>query len=94
MSDYKERLSVVRKSYIATDGPAEAGVRLMWCLRQVGHAWTNMDVENLRVLFPSTKQMTVVGLDQAYIIGHITQFFIIPTIILEIATRIKVNGKK
>jgi len=49
-----------------------------------------MDVENLRVLFPSMKQMTFLGKDQAYVVGHITQLFILPTIVLEIATRIKV----
>lgn len=90
MSDYKERLRAAKKGYIATDGPAEAGVRLLWCLEQVMHAYTNMDVENLRILFPSMKQMTVIGKDQAYVIGHITQLFILPTIIFEIATRIKV----
>jgi|TARA_B110000858_G_scaffold73360_1_gene85283 hypothetical protein len=90
MSEYKERLRAAKKGYIATDGPAEAGVRLLWCLEQVMHAYTNMDVENLRILFPSMKQMTVIGKDQAYVIGHITQLFILPTIIFEIATRIKV----
>ena len=90
MSDYKERLRAAKKGYIATDGPAEAGVRLIWCLEQVMHAYTNMDVENLRVLFPSMKTMTFLGKDRAYVLGHITQLFIVPTIILEIATRIKV----
>ena len=91
MSDYKERLQTAKRGYVATDGPAEAGVRLWWCVKQVVHAYTNMDVENLRVLFPSTKTITVIGKDQAYVLGHITQLFIIPTIILEIATRIKVS---
>ena len=90
MENYNERLRVAKKGYVATDGPAEAGTRLWWCIRQVGHAWTNMDVENLRVLFPGLKQMTFIGKDQAYVIGHISQLFILPTILLEIATRIKV----
>lgn len=94
MSDYKERLRAAKKGYIATDGPAEAGVRLLWCLEQVMHAYTNMDVENLRVLFPSMKQMTFLGKDQAYVVGHITQLFILPTILLEIATRIKVSNQE
>ena len=93
MENYNERLRTAKRGYVATDGPAEAGTRLWWCIRQVGHAWTNMDVENLRVLFPGLKQMTAIGKDQAYVIGHISQLFIIPTILLEIATRIKVANR-
>lgn len=87
MSDYKQRLKTAKKGYIATDGPGEAGVRLLWCLEQVGHAYTNMDVENLRVLYPKLKQESPLGKDWAYVIGHVTQLFIIPTIILEIMVR-------
>ena len=92
MSDYKERLRAAKKGYIATDGPAEAGTRLWWCVKQVGHAYTNMDVENLRILFPEYMTVvTVLGKDRAYVIGHVTQLFVIPTIVFEIATRIKVS---
>ena len=48
MSDYKDRLEIAKKSYISTDGPGEAGTRLWWTLEQVGHSYTNLDVENLR----------------------------------------------
>ena len=89
MSDYEDRLKIAKKSYIVTDGPGEAGVRLWWTVKQLGHSYTNMDVENLRVLFPNLKQMTFIGKDQAYVIGHITQFFVIPTIVFEIAVRFK-----
>jgi len=89
MSDYKARLKTAKKGYIATDGDGEAGVRLLWCLEQVGHAYTNMDVENLRFLFPSTQAMSPLGKDWAYVIGHVTQLFIIPTIVLEILARRK-----
>ena len=95
MSDYKERLRIAKKSYIATDGPGEAGTRFLWTLEQVGHSYTNMDVENLRILFPEYMTVvTVLGKDRAYVIGHITQLFVLPTIILEIATRIKVRKGK
>jgi len=55
----------------------------------VGHAYTNMDVENLRFLFPKTQAMSPLGKDWAYVIGHVTQLFIIPTIVLEILARRK-----
>ena len=87
MSEYKERLKIAKKSLVATDGPGEAGTRLLWCIEQVGHAYTNMDVENLRVLFPKTTAMSPLGKDWAYVIGHITQLFIVPTIVLEIMVR-------
>ena len=87
MINYKERLKKAKKEYISTDGPGEAGIRLLWCLEQVGHAYTNMDVENLRVLFPKTQQMSPLGKDWAYVIGHVTQLFIIPTIVMEIMVR-------
>ena len=93
MSEYKDRLRVAKKSYIATDGPGEAGARLWWTLEQVGHSYTNMDVENLRVLFPEyMTQVTFLGKDRAYIIGHITQLFIVPTIILQLATKWRVKN--
>jgi hypothetical protein len=87
MSNYKARLKIAKKEYISTDGPGEAGTRLLWCIEQVGHAYTNMDVENLRVLFPKTTAMSPLGKDWAYVIGHITQLFIVPTIVLEIMVR-------
>ena len=85
MSEYKERLEVAKKSYVTTDGPGEAGIRLWWCIKQVGHSYTNMDVENLRVVWPKimTKESPFFGKDWAYIIGHVTQFFIVPTIFLQ-----------
>jgi hypothetical protein len=89
MSEYKERLKIAKKNYIATDGDGEAGVRLLWCLEQVMHAYTNMDVENLRFLFPATQAMSPIGKDWAYVIGHVTQLFIVPTIVLEILARRK-----
>lgn len=89
MSEYKDRLEVAKKSYISTDGDGEAGVRLWWCICQVGHSWTNMDVENLRFLFPKTQKEAFFGKDWAYIIGHVTQFFVIPTIFLELLARIR-----
>ena len=89
MSEYKERLKIAKKSLIATDGDGEAGVRLWWCLTQVGHAYSNMDVENLRFLFPKTQAMSPLGKDWAYVIGHVTQLFIIPTIVMEILARRK-----
>ena len=92
MTQYRERLKVAKKAYIATDGPGEAGVRLLWTLEQVGHAYTNMDVENLRVLYPSLKEPSGYKTkDKAYILGHITQLFIIPTIVLEILVRRKIR---
>jgi hypothetical protein len=94
MSDYKERLRVAKKSYIATDGPGESGVRLWWCLMQVTHSYTNMDVENLRVLFPDfmlKESPFFGGKDWAYVVGHITQFFIVPTIVMQVLTLIKVK---
>jgi hypothetical protein len=88
MSDYTDRLKVAKKSYIATDEPGEAGTRFLWSIKQVSHSYTNMDVENLRVLFPEyMTQMTALGKDRAYIVGHVTQFFILPTIIFEIMVR-------
>ena len=80
MSDYKDRLEIAKKSYIATDGPGEAGTRLWWTLMQVGHSYTNMDVENLRVLFPKfmlKESPFLGGKDWAYVIGHVTQFFVV-----------------
>jgi len=94
MSDYKDRLKIAKKSYIATEGEGEAGVRLLWCLEQVGHAYTNMDVENLRILYPQLKEPSgIFGKDKAYILGHITQLFIIPTIVFEIRVRRKLNDR-
>jgi hypothetical protein len=87
MSNYKDGLKIAKKEYIATEGPGEAGTRLLWCIEQVGHAYTNMDVENLRVLFPKMKAMSPLGKDWAYVVGHITQLFIVPTIVLEIMVR-------
>jgi len=89
MSGYKDRLEIAKKSYISTDGPGEAGTRLWWCIAQVGHSYTNMDVENLRVLWPSLKKEAFFGKDWAYIIGHITQFFIIPTVFLQLLVKIR-----
>ena len=93
MSDYKDRLEVAKKSYISTDGPGEAGTRLWWTLEQVTHSYTNLDVENLRVLFPKVmlKESPFGGKDWGYVVGHITQFFIVPTIVLQILTVIKVK---
>ncbi len=92
MTQYTGRLKVAKRSYVATDGPGEAGVRLLWALAQVGHAYTNMDVENLRVLYPSLKEPSGYKTkDKAYILGHITQLFIIPTIVLEILVRRKIR---
>ena len=98
MSDYKERLKVAKRGYIATDGPGEAGTRMLWTLRQVGHSYTNMDVENLRVLFPSymKKQSPILkdkDKDNAYVWGHVTCLFIVPTILIQIATKIKLQGQ-
>lgn len=93
MSDYKERLKVAKKAYISTEGAGEAGVRLLWCIEQVGHAYTNMDVENLRVLFPKLKKPLYKGKDAAYVIGHITQLFILPTIVFEILVRRKLANE-
>jgi hypothetical protein len=85
MSTYKERLDAAKTEYVSTDGVAEGGVRLWWCVKQVGHSWTNMDVENLRYLFPKLTKETPFpfGKDWAYIIGHVSQFFIVPTIVLQ-----------
>ena len=93
MSDYTDRLKIAKKSYISTDGPGEAGTRLWWTLEQVGHSYTNLDVENLRVLFPKVmlKESPFGGKDWAYVVGHITQFFIVPTIVLQILTVLKVK---
>lgn len=89
MSEYKDRLEVAKKEYISTDGPGEAGVRMIWTLKQVGHSYTNMDVENLRFLYPKLQAMSPVGKDWAYIIGHITQLFVIPTVVFEVLVRWK-----
>lgn len=91
MSEYKDRLEVAKKSYVTTEGVGECGVRLWWCVKQVAHSYTNMDVENLRVLFPKLTEETTFpfGKDWAYIIGHVTQFFIVPTIVMEIIVRRK-----
>lgn len=95
MSDYKERLEVAKKSYVVTEGVGECGVRLAWCIRQVGHSYTNMGVEDFRVLFPKMKQEAFCGKDWAYVIGHITQFLVVPTIVCEILVqrRIKKQGR-
>jgi len=92
MTTYKDRLEVAKKSYITTEGPGECGVRLWWCIKQVSHSYTNMDVENLRVLFPKLESEAVFGKDWAYVIGHITQLFILPTIVLEVMVKIKLRG--
>ena len=86
MSTYKERLDAAKTEYVSTDGVAEGGVRLWWCVKQVGHSWTNMDVENLRYLYPKLTKETPFpfGKDWAYIIGHVSQFFIVPTIVLQL----------
>jgi hypothetical protein len=89
VSDYKDRLNVAKKEYISTDGDGEAGVRLIWTLKQVGHSYTNMDVENLRFLFPKLQAESPFGKDWAYIIGHVTQLFVIPTIVFDILARRK-----
>jgi cbb3-type cytochrome oxidase subunit 1 len=97
MSEYKDRLEVAKKSYVTTEGVGECGVRLWWCVKQVAHSYTNMDVENLRVLFPKfmTKPVfhrripSLAFKDWAYIVGHVTQFFIVPTIVMEIIVRRK-----
>jgi hypothetical protein len=104
MTDYEQRLELAKKAYIATDGPGEAGKRMLWTLEQVGHSYTNMDVENLRVLFPSYMEkpsriyniLSILGInlrrkDNAYVWGHITCLFIIPTIVIQIATKIKLR---
>ena len=83
MSTYKERLYTAKHEYISTEGNGECGTRLWWCIAQVGHSYTNMDVENLRYLFPVLTKESVFGKDWAYILGHITQFFIVPTIVLQ-----------
>lgn len=89
MSEYKNRLKVAKKEYISTDGGGEAGVRMIWTLKQVGHSYTNMDVENLRFLFPKMKEDAFLGKDWAYIVGHVTQLFVIPTIFFELLVRIR-----
>jgi len=91
MSEYKDRLEVAKKSYVTTEGVGECGVRLWWCVKQVAHSYTNMDVENLRVLFPKLTKETPFpfGKDWAWIIGHVSQFFIVPTIVMEIIVRRK-----
>lgn len=84
MSQYKQRLETAKKEYIATDGDGEAGVRLCWSIRQLGHSWTNMDVENLRIVFPKLQGKSFYkDKDWAYVVGHITQFFVVPTIVLQ-----------
>lgn len=91
MSEYKDRLETAKKSYVTTEGVGECGVRLWWCVKQVAHSYTNMDVENLRILFPKfmTKQGPIFDKDWAWIIGHVSQFFIVPTIVMEIIVRRK-----
>lgn len=91
MSAYKDRLNVAKKEYISTDGDGEAGVRLIWTLKQVGHSYTNMDVENLRFLFPIMRKEAVFGKDWAYVIGHVTQLLVLPTIALELMARHKAS---
>ena len=91
MSAYKDRLNVAKKEYISTDGDGEAGVRLIWTLKQVGHSYTNMDVENLRFLFPTMRREAVFGKDWAYVIGHVTQLLVLPTIALELMARHKAS---
>ena len=80
---YKERLEIAKKDYVTTEGNGQCGTRLWWCIAQVGHSYTNMDVENLRYLFPVLTKESVFGKDWAYILGHITQLFIVPTIVLQ-----------
>ena len=92
MTTYKDRLEVAKKSYITTEGPGECGVRLWWCIKQVSHSYTNMDVENLRVLFPRSQNEAVFGKDWAYVIGHITQLFILPTVLLQLMVRNKLRS--
>ena len=92
MTDYKDRLEIAKKSYVATDGDGEAFIRFLWCVRQVGHSWTNMDVENLRFLFPKFQQESPFGgKDWAYVVGHVTQLVIIPTIVFQIMVRRKLK---
>jgi hypothetical protein len=82
-SPYRMRLEVAKKAYIATEGVGECGVRFWWCVSQVGHSYTNMSVENLRVLFPKLKKQATAGKDWAYVIGHVTQFFLVPTLVCQ-----------
>tara|TARA_B110000858_G_scaffold96116_1_gene110720 strand:+ start:1150 stop:1446 length:297 start_codon:yes stop_codon:yes gene_type:complete len=89
MSPYRSRLEVAKKGYIATEGVGECGVRFWWCVAQVGHSYTNMSVENLRVLFPALKKQATEGKDWAYVIGHVTQFFLVPTIVCQFAVVFK-----
>ena len=84
MSTYKERLYTAKHEYVSTEASGQCRTRIWWCIAQVGHSYTNMDVENLRYLFPVLTQESVFGKDWAYILGHITQFFIVPTIVLQI----------
>jgi hypothetical protein len=94
MSSYKDRLEIAKKSYIATDGPGQAGLRLLWTLEQVGHSYTNCDVENLRYLCPKLeKESPFFGKDWAYIIGHVTQLFVIPTVVMCILASRKLNNE-
>ena len=89
MSEYKDRLETAKKSYVTTEGVGECGVRLWWCVKQVAYSYTNMDVENLRILFPKFMTKPVFDRDWAWLIGHVTQFFIVPTIVMEIIVRRK-----
>jgi|TARA_B110000483_G_scaffold19507_1_gene21422 hypothetical protein len=95
MSDYKDRLVIAKKSYIATDGPGEASVRLLWTFKQLAHSYTNCDVENLRYLYPKLKkEAPFYGKDWAHIIGHVTQLFIIPTVVMCIVVNRKLKRNK
>ena len=91
MITYEARLEIAKKKYVATEGVGECGTRLWWCIKQVGHSYTNMDVENLRVLWPELQSEAFFGKDWAYLIGHVTQLFILPTILFQVLVRTHVR---
>lgn len=75
---YEEKLKEAKRLYVSAEAPHETHTRLLWCLEQVGHAYTNIPVECLRSAYRSLQTpMTLFGRtkDRAYWLGHLIQLF-------------------
>jgi hypothetical protein len=95
MNLYKQKLEKA-EDLIRSDPRGEAGTRFLWSLSQLTHSYVNLDVENLRVIFPKTDNWEIEfrdgnTKDVAYVLGHITCWFILPTILFHFIAKYKLK---
>ena len=92
---YEQKLEQA-EDLLKSEPKGKAGQRFLWTLSQLSHSYPNMDVENLRIVFPKLDTAEVdIGdrksKDLAYVIGHITMWFIVPTIVLHFLAQRKLS---